>query len=83
VVHDKATYVSGATLGFAEGAGPSTGYEATAFHEKLRRRLDYSLGCFVLRRTLPVVGPFTTLKFFLMCWADSRRETGYELLGYI
>lgn len=83
VVHDEVAYVPDAVFVFVEGSGSQKTYGARGFREKLGRRLNYSFGCFALRHSLPPVGALTTLRFFLMCWADSRRKTGYTLLGFL
>jgi glycosyltransferase involved in cell wall biosynthesis len=83
VVHDEVAYVPDAVFIFVTGSGSHETYRARGFREQLRRRLDYGLGCFALRHSLPPVGALTTVRFFFMCWADSRRKTGYKLLGFL
>lgn len=83
VIHDEVAFVPDAVFVFVEGSGSNKTYGARGLRERLRRRLDYSLGCFALRHTLPPVSPLATVRFFLMCWADSRRKTGYKLLGFL
>lgn len=83
VVQDEVAYVPDTYFEFAEGSGSQQIYGAFGFRARLRRRLDYCMGCFALRHGLPRVSPVTTVRFFLMCWADSRRKTGYKLLGFL
>lgn len=83
VVHSEAVYVPDAQFIYVEGSDSFEIYGARGFREKLRRRLDYTLGCFALRRSLPVVSTITTIRFFLMCWADSRRKTRIKFLGFL
>ncbi|WP_417808777.1 glycosyltransferase family 2 protein [Thioclava sp.] len=83
VVHDEVAYVPDAYFEFVEGSGSKEKYAARGFRAKLRRRLDYSLGCFALRHSLPPVSIAVTARYFFMCWTDSRRKTGFKLLGFL
>ncbi len=83
VIHEEVIYVPDAQFIFVEGSDSWKTYGANGFREKLRRRLDYSLGCFALRRSLPAVSTFTTIRFFLMCLSDSRRKTRIKFLGFL
>ena len=83
VLQDQVAYVPDTYYIFAEGSGSDKTYGAKGFRAQLKRRLDYCLGCFALRHDLPPVSPVTTVRFFLMCWADSRRKTGYKMLGFL
>ena len=83
VVCDLIQYVEEPTFDFIEGSGSIKIYAAHGFKEKLRHRMNYTLGCYRLHKKLPSVGIATRLRFLRMCWNDSRRKTQFKLFGML
>ncbi|WP_026619747.1 glycosyltransferase involved in cell wall biosynthesis (plasmid) [Ensifer sp. WSM1721] len=81
VIRDLATYVEGPAYHFFVGSGSEKIYGAKTLRDKLQQRWIYTMGCYRLRHKLPPMSWYARWRFWLMCWNDARRKTGYYILG--
>lgn len=81
VIRDLAAYVDGPAYHFFAGSGSENIHAAKTLRDKLQQRWIYTMGCYRLCDRLPPMSWYGRWRFWLMCWNDARRKTGYYILG--
>jgi len=82
VVRDMVEYVDGPVYKIYAGSNSVDLYFFKNWIEKVKQRWKFTSGCFQTRKFLPKMSFGKHIKFFRMCWNDSRRKTRYSLIGF-